>query len=89
MNAEIQALKQQVAELQQQLSLMDIQVEVNRSLFVALTRYFAEGNQLYIPELCDDLDQLCLVRSDQKWQTALIATAEILRALDESLPKQE
>ncbi|MNJ30233.1 hypothetical protein D3C77_248290 [compost metagenome] len=76
-------LRQEIAALREQ---YEIETAANRTALVALVRYLAEGQQLHIDELCNDLDALCLVRPEAQWQNSLMALAEVLRGIDGRLP---
>jgi hypothetical protein len=76
-------LRQEIAALREQ---HEIETDANRTAFVALVRYLAEGQQLHIDELCNDLDALCLARPEAQWQHSLMTLAEVLRGVDERFP---
>lgn len=76
-------LRQEIAALREQ---YEIETAVNRAALVVLVRYLAEGQQLHIDELCNDLDALCLARPESQWQGSLMALTEVLRGVDARLP---
>ncbi|MCY1391422.1 hypothetical protein D3C76_578170 [compost metagenome] len=81
---DVHALRQEVAQLQHKL---EMELAATRSAFVVLARYLAEGGQLYLNELCDDLDRLCVVQADEMWQCSVMSLTELLRGVEQRLPK--
>jgi len=74
------------AELAQLRERHEIETAATRAALVTLVRYLAEGQQLHIDELCNDLDALCLARPEPLWQHSLMGLTELLRGIDEGLP---
>lgn len=76
-------LQAELAELRER---HEIETAATRAALVTLVRYLAEGQQLHIDELCNDLDALCLARPEPNWQHSLMAMTELLRGIDARLP---
>ena len=76
-------LRQEIAALREQYG---IETAASRAALVVLVRYLAEGQQLHIDELCNDLDVLCLARPEAQWQCSLMALTEVLRGVGGRLP---
>lgn len=87
MSEEIQKLKSDISDLQQRNTDLEAHLAAANAAYVTLVRYLAEGDQLYIPELCNDLDVLCSSQQEEAWQRSLIGLSEVLRATDERMKK--
>lgn len=77
------ALRQEIAELREH---TEIGIAANRAALVLLVRYLAEQQQVYIGELCSDLDVLCQSNPDPLWQRHLMGLTEVLRGIEDGLP---
>lgn len=89
MNKETKDLELKIEELHALVENSQIQNAATNSVLLVLMRYLAEAKQLYISELCTDLDVLCSAQNHKVWQTSIIAITESLRTLDANLPKDD
>lgn len=85
MNDQIQQLRHELVKLHQENEELGVELSSIYGVVITLIRYLAQGNQVYMKELCDDLDVLCKVRNEPVWQRSIIALTETLRSVDERL----
>lgn len=55
--------------------------------YVLLVRYLAEQQQVFVDELCADLDVLCSSHPSPGFQQEIMSLTEVLRSTCERLPK--
>jgi hypothetical protein len=89
MNDDIQKLQREIAELRQHNEATQTSLAATHGAMIVLIRYFAEGGQLYVDELCSDLDKLCVSHPDGEWQRSLMALTEGIRGIAAVMPSSD